>query len=34
MLRAGFELTIPVFERPKIERALDRSAIGIGMCRS
>jgi hypothetical protein len=30
MPRVGFEPTIPVFERPKTVRALDRSAIGNG----
>jgi hypothetical protein len=30
MPRVGFELTIPVFERPKTVRVLDRSAIGTG----
>jgi hypothetical protein len=28
MPRAGFEATIPVFERPKTLDALDREAIG------
>jgi hypothetical protein len=28
--RAGFEPVIPVFERPKTVRALDRTAIGTG----
>jgi hypothetical protein len=28
--RAGFELTIPVFERPKTVLALDRAATGTG----
>jgi hypothetical protein len=28
MPQAGFENTIPVFERPKTVRASDRSAIG------
>jgi hypothetical protein len=30
MPRVGFETTIPVFERPKTVRALDREAIGTG----
>jgi hypothetical protein len=30
MPRVGFELTIPVSERPKTVRASDRSAIGTG----
>jgi hypothetical protein len=30
MPRAGFEPVIPVFERPKTVRALDRAAIGTG----
>jgi hypothetical protein len=30
MPRAGFELTIPVFEQSKSVRALDRAAIGTG----
>jgi hypothetical protein len=30
MLRAGFEHMIPVFERSKTVRALDRAAIGTG----
>jgi hypothetical protein len=32
MLRAGFEPPIPMFERPKTVRALDRAAIGTGLC--
>jgi hypothetical protein len=30
MPRAGFEPMIPVFERPKTVRTLDRAAIGTG----
>jgi len=30
MPRAGFEHTIPVFERSKTVRALDRAATGTG----
>jgi len=30
MPRAGFKPTIPVFERSKTVRALDRAAIGTG----
>jgi hypothetical protein len=30
MPQVGFEPVIPVFERPKTVRALDRSAIGTG----
>jgi len=30
MPRAGFEPTIPVFERSKTVRALDRAVIGTG----
>jgi hypothetical protein len=30
MLRAGFELTIPVFEWPKSVPALDHAATGAG----
>jgi hypothetical protein len=30
MPRVGFELTIPMFERSKIVRALDGAAIGTG----
>jgi hypothetical protein len=30
MPRLEFETTIPVFERPKTVRALDRSAIATG----
>jgi hypothetical protein len=33
MRRVGFELMIPVFERSKTVRALDRSAIGTGVIR-
>jgi len=31
MPRAGFELTIPVFERSKAVRASDRAATGTGI---
>jgi hypothetical protein len=31
MPRAGFESTIPVFERLKTVRALDRAAVGTGL---
>jgi hypothetical protein len=31
MPRAGFEHAIPMFERPKTVRALDRAAIGTGI---
>jgi len=30
MLRAGLEPTIPMFERSKTKRALDRAATGAG----
>jgi hypothetical protein len=30
MPRAGFETAIPMFERPKTVRALERAAIGTG----
>jgi hypothetical protein len=32
MLRVGFELTIPVFERAKTVHDLDRAATLIGNC--